>query len=296
MPARLPELRFDLPPQFARIGQGGQFAVYMSTDPSLSQPETPDELYTIPRVAKHPLGSVAIARFVREQIGLTDPAAIRDKTGQLMRQQHTTFWSAIDTVEHPNRRWHHLFGAPLWMSTFGPFLGGGEGGSYAATSYTQDYAQPVATLLPKLDMRREAHLALGLRIVDQYVTLECNLPRLGRFDGIMKLADNHGVTEDEELTVLDFSEHLLSIEGAARVIRNREWRQVRTRREYTQLPQPLHDHFCTQLDKRLTLDVLDNWGTDLVSTPSELSPIRGYDAAGCQTWLDYFNRQRAAMP
>jgi len=283
-------LRPVLPEQFARIGQGGQFAVYMLTDPGLSQPETPPEQYIDPRVIKHALGVQAMSEFVRSEIKLTDEQAVQHKVNQLIRAQLYTLVPVLaGAALDPTGQLRQLLGNPRQMYPMNFSELRGPHDAALGLSYTQRYAWPVGQLFDKLNWQDPVHLALGRRIVRQFVTIQTLLPQFTLFDGSYKLCDNYGVTPHGQLQLSDFSELILSYQQAAASVQAREWKDVPNRTEHTQLPAVLRPYFNAQLRRRLTTRVLNTWGTAIDSTNPQLRgmfhAVSATDFEAMQLWM-----------
>jgi hypothetical protein len=266
----------------------------MLTDPANSQEATPDERFEIPRVIKHALGRQAIEAYVQEAIGITDNHDRATKAGDLEHARTNTFWPAMFATRGPDgpTKLAHLLGFPLFVYRQGQANDLPD--SYLSPpwlSYTQDYMQPVAQLLPKLKFNRSAHRELAYHIIDQYVDLQLDLCRYGFLDTIHKLTDNYGVTSDGDLMLLDFSELEFSYAKGVQSVQQRDWEDIPNRREYTPLPWRLQAHLSQRLSDLLTFETArDTWG---VSKPWDTShsdrhalplPFALYDPVGQMLW------------
>jgi hypothetical protein len=248
----------------------------------------------VPRVIKHALGRQAIAAYVQDHIGLSDPDEVSLKIRDLERANMLTFWPVLLTAWHPwtPQALRDTFGEPQFIMPDPPHpLPPGD--TILGASYTQNYVQPVAKLFSRLNFRRPAHRELAYGIIDQYVQLQQELARYGFFDVDFKLTDNYGVREDGKLTVMDFSELALQRSTVQEVVTEAAWLDLPRRREYTQLPPKFQRYFSQQLAKHITLDSLEDWGSeridqapiDTFATPNML-----FDLAGQELWRQRPNR------
>jgi hypothetical protein len=287
---KYPELDFihELPRQYEEIGRGGQAAVFMLTDPALSQPETPKELYVAPRVIKIALGDAAIRGYVRDSIGITDPIEQDQKVRELMFHQYVTFDHVLKVAIHVPSL-YEAFGRPRPTLPLSPFHHTPDDQHSIGTTYTQDYLQPIARLLPKLDPSRTAHRRLGRSIVSQYINLQLNLIPHGLFDTSYKLTDNYAVDEEGRLRITDFSELRRNRNVTKASIADREWEQIGDRREHTLLPDWLTPYFNTQLQNRITIAQLDSWDTARPAAIDPRTQATFFDYEASRLWLNHLH-------
>jgi len=262
--AMLPELDCysQLPKQFAKIGQGAQYRVYMLTHPWLSHPTTPDAAYTIPRVIKHALTSEEARAHIRDVLRIRQPEAQLRKLAELQTALSNTLTPLFTAAIHDNQllagndryassKLYCLLGCPTIHNA-----GKLESGDTVITSYSQDYAQPVADLLPQLNWKHPEHQRIGRSIVDQYVDLQLLLIEYGYFDDIFKLANNCGVDDHATLSLLDPGELTTDLAKVMHAITHQTWRNIPGRPEYDDLPTYLQNYLNQQLERRLTPEVV----------------------------------------
>jgi hypothetical protein len=263
--ATMPELDYSarMPKQFARIGQGAQYRVYLLTNPWLSHPITPDVAYVPPRAIKHALSDPETLAYLRDTLRIQDPEAQQRKMAELRSALANTltplFMEAIRDKNRDDSHDSQLYDLLGWPKIHS--VGQLDSGEVVITDYTQDYVQPVADLLPQLDWQRPEHQTLGRHLVDQYVDLQLLLIEYGYFDGIIKLVNNCGVDDHAKLLLLDPGELMTNKQAALRAITEKVWEKIPGRPEYDDLPAPMQTYLNQELERRLTPAVVAaRWG------------------------------------
>jgi hypothetical protein len=297
-----PELSYyhRLPEQFAEVGRGAQAAVYMLTDRAdyqhLADEHAPAAelrhgLYAAPRVLKIALGDAAIRGYVRDTIGITDPVEQKQKVNELMYRQYITFGHVL-SVAASDPYMNAKFGYPAPVLDLSFFHRTTEDTHGVGASYSQDYVQPIAQLFSKLDVQREDHLQLGKNLIRQYARFQLDLIPYGLFDTSYKLPDNYGVTQSGRLCNIDFSELSRNRKEVEASIRTREWKQMPTRRESTQLHPEFRKFFNLQLRRLLTPDRLSTWGNAGFDKASPPIAHQMFDDQAFNIWMTRYRTAR----
>lgn len=276
--------------QFELIAQGAQAGVYMSTDPALGRESTPREQYEAPRVMKIALGDAAILGYVRDTIGMTDPIEQKRKVRELMTDQYVTYHHvlSVSTADsHMDERFGHPRAVMLGLSWY---LHSAEDRHSMGVNYTQDYLPTAAKVFDRLDLGQAAHRKLGRSLIRQYVDFQVeDLIPYGLFDTSYKLLDNYAVDRSFTLRNIDFSEHCRTVQLVENSVRSREWEQLPTRQESTQLPGYFQEYLSDQLRKRLTPDQLKRWGAAKPPHPELLPLAKFIDFRAMGDWVNYLD-------
>jgi hypothetical protein len=265
----------------------------MFTDPTHSLSTTPDEQYVVPRVIKIPLPYDEIRQFVEDSLEITDPSAQKMKIFELELSQFrnqayigTTY--VDDSPSSPFRDLRDIFGWPQFIVS---------GLTYTTTAkrrnvhtarnsfaWTQDYCQPIFSLMEKLDYDNPQHDHLMRMLIGRYALMQPELIKQEFFDPTFKFTNGYGAKEDGRLQVNDFAEFIDNPEEAEQLIRNKEWEQLVDRVEYPKLPSHLQDYLNEMMEKHLTLNTLKQWGARSTKIKEGLVTVA---SIGFETTVDW---------
>ncbi len=142
-------------------------------------------------------------------------------------------------------------------------------------AYTQDYAEPLAEIIPELDMKNIKDIRTGMEIIDACVDTQVRMAGYGLFERTFKFVDNFGLSTVEELGSIDTRMRLLDLGELSndeallhKFIDDKEWTKITGRHEYTQLPPFLQAYLNRQCEKLITHEtVSQSWRRSPLDRP-----------------------------